>query len=229
MTLAIMQPYLFPYIGYWQLINAVETFVIYDDVTFIKQGYINRNSILINRQKQRFTLNLIGTSSNRLINQIIVGNNQAKLLKTMEQSYAKAPFVVNIMPILEQILNQNEKNLAKFLGFSLQKISDYLQINTEFIYSSDIKKDVRLKAQNKVIDIAKRLNAAKYINAIGGQKLYSKEQFKKEGIELNFLKTQIQEYKQFNIDFIPNLSIIDIMMFNTQDEIQKMLKMYELV
>jgi len=229
MTLAIMQPYLFPYIGYWQLINAVETFVIYDDVTFIKQGYINRNSILINRQKQRFTLNLIGTSSNRLINQIIVGNNQAKLLKTMEQSYAKAPFVVNVMPILEQILNQNEKNLAKFLGFSLQKISDYLQINTEFIYSSDIKKDVRLKAQNKVIDIAKRLNAAKYINAIGGQKLYSKEQFKKEGIELNFLKTQIQEYKQFNIDFIPNLSIIDIMMFNTQDEIQKMLKMYELV
>jgi hypothetical protein len=229
MTLAIMQPYLFPYIGYWQLINAVETFVIYDDVTFIKQGYINRNSILINRQKQRFTLNLIGTSSNRLINQIIVGNNQAKLLKTMEQSYAKAPFVVNVMPILEQILNQNEKNLAKFLGFSLQKISDYLQINTEFIYSSDIKKDVRLKAQNKVIDIAKRLNAAKYINAIGGQKLYSKEQFKKEGIELNFLKTQIEEYKQFNIDFIPNLSIIDIMMFNTQDEIQKMLKMYELV
>ncbi len=229
MTLAIMQPYLFPYIGYWQLINAVETFVIYDDVTFIKQGYINRNSILINRQKQRFTLNLIGTSSNRLINQIIVGNNQAKLLQTMEQSYAKAPFVVNVMPILEQILNQNEKNLAKFLGFSLQKISDYLQINTEFIYSSDIKKDVRLKAQNKVIDIAKRLNAAKYINAIGGQKLYSKEQFKKEGIELNFLKTQIEEYKQFNIDFIPNLSIIDIMMFNTQDEIQKMLKMYELV
>lgn len=229
MTLAIMQPYLFPYIGYWQLINAVEAFVIYDDVTFIKQGYINRNSILINRQKQRFTLNLIGASSNRLINQIIVGNNQAKLLKTMEQSYAKAPFVVDIMPILEQILNQNEKNMAKFLGFSLQKISDYLQINTEFIYSSDIKKDVTLKAQNRVIDIAKRLNASKYINAIGGQKLYSKEQFKKEGIELNFLKTQIQEYKQFNIDFIPNLSIIDIMMFNTQDEIQKMLKMYELV
>lgn len=109
MTLAIMQPYLFPYIGYWQLINAVDTFVIYDDVNFIKQGYINRNSILSNGKSQQFTLELIGASSNKLIKEIEIGNNANKILKTIKQSYIKAPLFENVIILLEEILTNKEK------------------------------------------------------------------------------------------------------------------------
>lgn len=229
MTLAIMQPYLFPYIGYWQLINAVDTFIIYDDVNFIKQGYINRNSIFSNGKAQLFTLELIGASSNKLINEIEIGNNINKILKTITQSYIKAPFFEDVITLIEEILTNKEKNLGRFIGFSLEKISEYLEINTKFIYSSNIEKDNTLKAQDKVIDICKNLNAKKYINAIGGQELYSKEIFKQNRIELNFLKTELVEYKQFKNDFVPYLSIIDILMFNSKDEIKKMLNRFELI
>ncbi|WP_277640152.1 WbqC family protein [Wolinella succinogenes] len=226
MTIAIMQPYLFPYIGYWQLINAVDTFVIYDDVNYINKGYINRNSILINGKSQQITLELIGASQNKLINEIEVGNNSQKLLKTIEMSYKKAPFFEIVFPIISDILNQKEKNLAKFIGYSLEKISTYLEIDTKFIYSSDIKKDNTLKAQNKILDICKRLNASTYINAIGGQKLYCKAQFQEQNIELYFLKTDIMEYKQFKNDFIPYLSIVDVLMFNRIDEAKIMLSQF---
>ena len=229
MTLAIMQPYLFPYIGYWQLINAVDTFVIYDDVNFIKQGYINRNSILSNGKSQQFTLELIGASSNKLIKEIEIGNNVNKILKTIKQSYIKAPLFENVIILLEEILTNKEKNLAKYIGYSLEKISQYLEINTNFVYSNNIKKDINLKAQDKIIDICKNLNARKYINTIGGQELYNKEIFKENGIELNFLKTELVEYKQFKNDFIPYLSIIDILMFNKKSDIRIILDRYKLI
>jgi len=229
MTLAIMQPYLFPYIGYWQLINAVDTFVIYDDVNFIKKGYINRNSILVNGQSQLFTLELIGASQNKLVNEIEIGNNSTKTLKTIELSYKKASYFDTVYPIIENILNQDEKNLAKFVGYSLEQISNYLDIDTKFIYSSNIEKDNTFKAQEKILNICKTLNAKKYINAIGGQELYNKEIFKQNGIKLNFLKTELVEYKQFKNDFVPFLSIIDILMFNSKNDIKEMLKKFELV
>lgn len=229
MTLAIMQPYLFPYIGYWQLINAVDTFVIYDDVNFIKQGYINKNNFLVNTKAQAFTLQLLGASSNKLISEIYVGNNNKKILKTIKQNYIKAPQFNRIYPIIEDILNQNEQNLAKFIGYSLSKISNFLEINTKIIYSSDVGKDCSLKAQYKVIDICRNLNAKNYINAIGGQELYSKEVFAKFNIELNFLDTNLPEYKQFENEFVPYLSIIDIMMFNNIEVISAFLEDYKLI
>lgn len=229
MTLAIMQPYLFPYIGYWQLINAVDTFVIFDDVNFIKKGYINRNSILLGGKSQQFTLELIGASQNKLINEIEVGNSSKKLLKTIEMSYKKAPYFERIFPIIEDIFNQDEKNLAKFIGYSLQKVSNYLETDTKFIYSSDIHKDNSLKAQDKILDICKKLKATDYINAIGGQELYDKKKFQEENINLSFLDTELVEYKQFKNEFVPYLSIIDVLMFNSIDRIRDMLSRYEKV
>lgn len=228
MTLAVMQPYLFPYIGYWQLLNAVDTFVMFDDVNFIKKGYINRNVILSNGQSQQFTLELIGASQNKFINEIEVGNNSKKLLKTIEMSYKKAPYFHLVFPIIENILNQEERNLAKFIGYSLEKVSNYLEIKTELIYSSELEKDNNLKAQNKILDICKRLNASSYINAIGGQELYDKEKFYEQNIKLNFLDTKLTEYKQFKNEFLPYLSFIDILMFNEKEKVIDMLNNYEL-
>lgn len=226
MTLAIMQPYLFPYIGYWQLIKAVDTFVIYDDVNFIKKGYINRNNILANGKEQNFTLELIGASQNKLINEIEVGNNSKKLIKLINRNYIKAPYFEDIFPIIEDILNQNKKNIAKFIGYSLQQISNYIDIETNFIYSSNIEKDNTLKGQDKVLEICKILNASNYINAIGGQKLYNKEDFNVKNIELNFLETEFVEYKQFKNEFVAYLSIIDVLMFNSKQVVKNMLEKY---
>jgi hypothetical protein len=229
MRMGIMQPYFFPYIGYFQLIHAVDVFVIYDDVNYIKQGWINRNRILLNNTSHMFTLNLIGASSFRLINQIKTGDNKAKLLKTIEQAYVKTPYYKDVMPILRDIFLNEETNLSSYLNYSILGISEYLGVRTRIIKSSEIDKQNDLKGQEKVIHICKMLNASKYINAIGGVELYSKERFQQENIELSFIRSNPLIYKQFTDEFSPWLSIIDVIMFNPKDSIGQMLNNIELI
>lgn len=229
MNLAVMQPYLFPYIGYWQLIDAVDIFIIYDDVNFIKQGYINRNNILQKQKSHLFTLELIGASPNKKINDIKIGGNSNKLLRTIKQNYSKAPFYKDVFPVLEEILNNNQKELSRFLGFSLVKISKYLNLDTKFLYSSDIKNDKTFKSQDRLIQMSKILKATGYINSIGGIELYDKEIFSQNDINLSFLKSSEISYKQFNNEFIPNLSIIDVLMFNSKDNVKNMLNQFQLI
>lgn len=229
MNVGIMQPYLFPYLGYFQLINAVDTFVIYDDVNFIKQGWINRNRILLNGSEYMFNIILNGASSFKKINEIEIIPNNHKLIATIKQAYRKAPFFIEAYPVLNNIFLDKETNLAFFLTNSLYAIAKYLDINTPIVVSSEIEKDTSLKGEDKVIDICRQLKANCYINAIGGHELYSKEKFAENGLELNFIKSNPIMYNQFNNQFIPWLSIIDVMMFNSPEEINKMLNQYELV
>lgn len=228
-SVAINQPYLFPYITYWQLINSVDTFVIADNMNYINKGYINRNNILIDGKAHIFTLDLVAASQNKLINEIEIGKNCAKILKSLERSYGRAPYFQDVFLLIKSILEFPEKNLAKFVTNSLKKISNYLEIDTKFIYLSDIEINNNLKAQDKIIDICERLKAKNYINLIGGQELYSKERFKEHDIKLNFIETEIVEYRQFENEFIPYLSIIDIMMFNSKEEVINMLDRYKLI
>ncbi|MCF2628527.1 WbqC family protein [Fusobacterium mortiferum] len=232
MKIGIMQPYFIPYIGYWQLLNAVDKYVIYDDVNYINRGWINRNRILLNGEDKMITLSLKEASQNKLIKEIELVNNKKermKILKTISQSYQKAPFYDVVYPLIEEILNFEEVNLGKFLENSIRKIAEYLEINTTILISSEIEKDNMLKGKDKILNICKKLRATKYYNAIGGQELYSYEEFKKNGIELNFLKTSEISYIQYRNNFIPNLSILDVMMFNSKKEIKKYLEKYELL
>jgi hypothetical protein len=229
MKVAIMQPYLFPYIGYWQLIKEVDKFIIFDDVNFINKGYINRNKILVKGKPYQFTLELEMASQNKLINEILIGNNLDKILKTIKFNYKKAPHFKNVFSLLENIFSQQEKNLAKFIGYSLKKISVYLEIETSFIYSSDIKKNNNLKNQDKIIDICKKSNAKEYINLISGMELYKKQEFITKNIKLSFIHTQPIKYQQFNDEYIPSLSIIDVMMFNNIPELKRIIKQYKLI
>ncbi len=231
MKLGIMQPYFFPYIGYWQLINAVDKYVVYDDVNYIKGGWINRNNILLNNSKHLITLPLEEASSFKLINEISITKNEVlknKLIKTIKSAYLKAPYFETIMPILESLILDNS-NIAMLNYNIILVIKNYLNLDTEILLSSQIKKDNNLKAQDKVIHIAHLLRANEYINAIGGQELYSKEDFKQENIKLSFLKTNEIKYKQFKNEFVPNLSIIDVLMFNSPEKIKEMLNNYELI
>jgi hypothetical protein len=231
MKLGIMQPYFFPYLGYWQLIHAVDKYVIYDDVNYIKGGWINRNNILINGESKRINLRLYKSSPNKLINEIAVLDNKIyfnKLVRTIESNYGKAPYFYDVFPVIERIIMQDESNLAKYLEYQIREVCNYLSISTEIIISSNIQKNNELKGQEKVIGICKVLGANEYINAIGGQNLYTYEDFATQGILLRFLETKKTNYTQFKNDFIPNLSIIDVMMFNEPSKINEMLDNYEM-
>ncbi len=232
MKLGIMQPYFIPYIGYWQLINAVDKYVIYDDVNFIKGGWINRNKILLNGEAHYFNVPMIGASSFKKINEVSV-NWDKKLMenniKTISNAYRNAPYYEIVFPIVEKILRFQTSSLSDYVINSIRIICEYLQIGTELILSSEIDKDENLKGQDKVVSICHLLGATEYVNAIGGQELYSKEMFLNEGIQLSFLHSNTIIYNQRNTEFVPNLSIIDVMMFNCKEKIEDYLKEFELV
>lgn len=232
MKVGIMQPYFFPYIGYWQLLNAVDKYVVYDDVNYIKNGWINRNRILINGQPHWFTLPLNKASPFNLINEInISSENKVKenMLKTLHMAYHKAPFFNEVFPLVEKTIFYS-LNLSESLFFSIQEITKYLGIRTELILSSTLSKDNTLKGKNKVLSICKLLNADVYLNAIGGQDLYDKQEFQEHDLKLEFLQTdKVIIYKQLKNQFVPNLSIIDVLMFNSAEQIKQMLDNYTLL
>lgn len=229
MRLGIMQPYFFPYLGYWQLLANVDKYVVYDDVTYIKGGWINRNNFLINGQKNLLTMRLEKASSYTLIKDITIKDDFVKFLKTIEMGYKKAPFFEDIFRLLKDICQCPDKKLGQFLFNSHIKICEYLGIDTELILSSSFEKHTELKGKDKVISICKQLGADEYINAIGGQELYDKKEFAENGIRLNFLQANLREYRQLKNEFVAGLSIIDIMMFNSKEEIKEMLNDFNLV
>lgn len=229
MRLGIMQPYFFPYLGYWQLLANVDKYVVYDDVTYIKGGWINRNNFLINGQKNLLTMQLEKASSYTLIKDITIKDDFVKFLKTIEMGYKKAPFFEDSFRLLKDICQCPEKKLGQFLFNSHIKICEYLGIDTELILSSSFEKHAELKGKDKVISICKQLGADEYINAIGGQELYDKKEFAENGIRLNFLQANLREYRQLKNEFVAGLSIIDIMMFNSKEEIKEMLNDFKLV
>lgn len=229
MKIAIMQPYFFPYIGYFQLINSVDKFILYDDVNYIKGGWINRNNILINNQSKFINAQLIGASSFKEINQIMININFNKVLKSIKQNYSKAPFFIEVYPLIEKILcNPECISVSDFNGAIIIEINKYLGIKTKIEFSSVNYNNTKgLEKAERIVEICKINSSKNYINPIGGKDLYSKEYFLQYDIKLNFLKSNYIKYKQFRIEFIPWLSIIDVMMFNSVVEINEMINDYE--
>jgi hypothetical protein len=228
-----MQPYLFPYIGYFQLIQAADKFVVYDNIQFTKKGWINRNRILVNGKDEYITLPLKKDSDFLNVDERKIADSfneeRIKILRKINESYKKAPEFKTVFLLLETILNNSEPNLFEFLYHSLQALCNYLDIKTAFIISSALAINHQLKSQDKVIAICKALEATTYINTIGGVNLYSKETFQQNNMELNFIKATPVEYKQFSNEFIPWLSIIDVLMFNSKEKIQEYLQSYQTI
>jgi WbqC-like protein family len=234
MKLAIMQPYFFPYIGYFQLINAVDTFVLYDDIEFTRKGWINRNRILVNGKDAFITIPLRSDSDYLNVRDRYLADtwvvDRKKMLNRISETYRKSPNFNSVFPLIEEILNYEERNLFKFILNSVIKISDFLNIKTNLLISSDIVKDSILKSEDRVIELCKALKTTNYLNPIGGLTLYSKNRFLAEGLNLNFLKTNDFQYLQFSEEFTPHLSIIDVLMFNSKERIQKdLLNDYSLI
>ena len=223
MKAGIMQPYFFPYIGYYQLMNAVDKFVIYDNIEYTKKGWINRNRILVNGADAYITLPLRKGSDFLNINERYLAddwkNERRKMLNRIVESYRKAPLFTTVFPIIEQCILFPDSQLFNFIHNSFVLINDYLGIKTPLLVSSTLPVDPNLRSTHKVIAMCKYLDAHTYINPIGGVELYNTQDFEKEGLELKFLKPSQIVYPQFNSPFIANLSMIDVMMFNDKEDI----------
>lgn len=231
MKLAIMQPYFLPYLGYFQLIAAVDKFVIYDDVQFIKGGWINRNRILLRGRPHFLTAPLSGASPHRRINELQLVSNpnwRGRLLKTIAQAYRGAPYFDEVFPLLESLIGVSENRLADFLRYSLVRLMECLEIRPQLITSSTVYGNAHLRGVERVLDICNRENADVYVNARGGRELYDPETFRRRAISLRFLEAKPIEYEQGTPTFHPDLSIVDVLMFNGT-QLQALLQNYRLV
>lgn len=233
MKLAIMQPYLFPYIGYFQLINAVDKFVVCDDVSFIKQGWINRNRILFRGRDHMFSVPLVDVSSHRKIKDTIIHQEQSvvfkeNLPKTLLQAYARAPFKGVVLELVQRALDSEGVSISRLAVNSLKSVCSYLGLQTSFVDTSAVYQNDHLHGQDRVLDICRKEGASVYVNASGGTKLYQKDVFADRGIELLFLRPKPISYRQYDNEFVPWLSIIDVLMFNSVEEVRLMLHEYDL-
>ena len=230
---AIMQPYFFPSISYFRLINAVDLFVFLDDVTFIKKGWINRNKILLNGKSHYININCKSLSQNKKINEIKIDFNKkeiSKKLKTLYQAYKNAPYFNDVYPLLEESLLFETEYLSIYTSNTVMQTIKFLGIEKNFKYSSkDFENTLGLQGEERIIDICKKSKTETYINAEGGKNLYYKERFDRENIKLNFLESQYPEYKQFDHEFISMLSIIDILVFNSKEVICDFLNNFKLI
>lgn len=219
MNIAIMQPYFMPYIGYFQLINVVDRFVILDDVYFIKKGWIHRNSIPVNKNDYLFTIPLRKLSQNKLINEISITEDlkwKVNLLKTIKMTYKKYPHFSKVYLLIASIINFDETNLSKFVVNSLNTIIKYLEIDTQIVATSSVFDEKTKTGEERIISICKKAEANAYYNAIGGKELYSKTNFNRKSIELNFISNTFEN----------TYSIIDVLMRYSNKEINQILNNY---
>ena len=230
--IAVMQPYIFPYIGYFQLIKTTDIFVFYNDVNFIVRGWINRNRILNNNNEYFFTIGCEKISQNKRICDTKLHFKQkqkTKLLNTIYHNYSKAPFFEPVYNIFKETINSSVDFIADLAISSVKNICQFLSIKTVFKSSENLYGNHDLRGPDRLIDICLKENKSVYINLIGAKNIYNKEYFIQRGIELKFLKSNLFSYSQFKSPFIPMLSIIDVLMFNGRDKTNMFLSKYELI
>lgn len=226
-----MQPYFLPYIGYWQLLAAVDRFVVYDNIQYTKKGWINRNRFLRNGTDAFFTIPLKRDSDYLNVADRVIADDfdPATILNPWASAYRKAPCFGAVFPLLESIVTAAPRNLFEYLLHSLTATADYLEIRTPIVVSSTLPVDQGLRGEQKVIALCTALGADRYINFIGGRELYSTATFAASGLDLKFIQSRPVAYPQFDQPFVPALSIVDVLMFNSKDAVRRMVGDYDLV
>lgn len=241
MTLGLMQPYLFPYLGYFQLMRHVDTYVFYENVQYMRQGWVNRNRLYTNIKKNEthyFTFAVVKDDYKKEINERYYSNLKAdceKLRRILYQSYKNASNFEEAYTVIDQALQFENNNVAYFNMNANYLIARYMGIDTQITCMERIKDKgfwdnyYRLDYESKVIYICRFFQGQRYVNAIGGASLYHKKAFLHNNIELKFIKMDDIVYPQFEGEFTPNLSIIDVIMHNKIDSIKLLLDRYQII
>lgn len=227
MKVAIMQPYFFPYIGYFQLMDAVDTFVFYDDAQFMKGGWVNRNRILHKGEAAWWTYPIVREDFRLTIRERRYGKSDAQLASLkgkLEGAYRRAPCFTDTMPVIAAHLAHDDDHVSRFNQAHLEGLAGWLGIDCRFATSSAIAHDRTLSGQARVIELCRQLGATQYFNAIGGLALYDPKAFADAGIELSFVEPGPVSYPQFDAPHVPFLSIVDVLMFNTVPQAKALLR-----
>ncbi len=228
-----MQPYFLPYIGYFQLIHAVDAFVVYDNIQFSKKGWFHRNRMLQNGRDEYFSLPLKKDSDFLDVRERRLSDTWAtdreKTLRKIAGNYRKAPHFETAYPLVEQIFHFPDSGLFPFIYNSLKTLCDFLEIRTPLVVSSTLEIDHSLKGQEKVIALVKKAGGSTYLNPIGGFDLYQPADFRAEGLTLQFHKARPFSYPQLGNEFVPWLSVLDLMMFNSQEQIRAWLDHFDII
>jgi WbqC-like protein len=230
MIIGIMQPYFFPYIGYFQLISHSDVFVFHDDVQYIKGGWINRNRIINGGKVCWLTLPVLRAAHDRLINDRYYSSDadtRNRLLRRIAAAYRKAPRFHEIYPIIEEIIDFADLNVATFNIHLIRRLADYLKIPTAFMLSSKLLKNNNLAGQERVIEICRVLGATKYVNLIGGKQLYQRDDFSRAGLTLSFLNPTVLCNPVPTDPAVP-LSILDDLMHKEQKKLVESLEEYKI-
>lgn len=232
MRVAVMQPYFVPYFGYFQLLHAVDRFVIYDDVQFTRSGWIHRNRIAVGGAPSWITLALRRDSDtlpvrDRALTEDFRARN-AKLLRRVEGAYRSAPFFEEVRPLLDAVFGHHEPGLFAFVRHSVEVVAAHLGIETPLVTSSSLGVDPDLRGQDRVLAMAEAAGARTYVNPPGGVSLYDAEAFQARGMDLRFLQPAVLAYAQGAHEFLPSLSILDVLVHNPLDRIRARLDDYAL-
>lgn len=234
--IAIMQPYFFPYLGYFSLIKNTDKFILLDTVQFIRHGWIERNRILKqNEGWLYFKVPLIKHSRGTLINDIQIDNNlkwKQKILSQIQLYKRVAPHYFKVHEILTEIFENEFNDIVTLNESILKAICNYLELDaTILIFSkSGILIDTPKAPDEWALNICKAIgNVTEYWNPPGGKSFFDKSKYKKANINLKFQEINLSPYNQNRKNFESGLSIIDVMMFNNPEKINKMLDHYELI
>jgi hypothetical protein len=229
-----MQPYAFPYIGYFCLIEESDVFVFYDDVNYKKRGWINRNRILINGSPHSFTIPLSKASQNKFICNIQTHSLEefkCKFLKQVKRTYRRSPFFEAGYTYVSDVFSAESESISDVAIRSIEQFYEMIGSNKKFVRSSACFPHTRgMSRPDRLIEITKLLHSNSYVNSIGGTQLYWKDYFANKGVNLSFVRPKLKSYKQVGTrDFIAGLSIIDVVMNNDIENIKLHLQSYELV
>lgn len=223
-----MQPYFFPYLGYYQLAATVDHFVFFDDVAFIKKGYIQRNRILLDGRAFDFSIPVSRQSQNRTIREHWFTGAFTDFLEQLRHAYVRAPFFGRVFPIIEEVCLDPQQNVASKAARSIQVVFDYLGLPFSSSFSS-ADAGTGLHGEQRILDLCSRQGADVYYNPIGGRSLYSGERFSERGFTLGFLQSRMPAYAQASEAFMPGLSMIDVLMNVEAGGIHQMLSEFDLV
>lgn len=231
-----MQPYFFPYVGYFSLIKHTDKFILFDPVQFIRHGWIERNRTLKqNEGWQYIQAPLVKYSQDTLIKEILINNStdwKGKILAQLQHYKKRSPYYFATIKVLNDIFSEDFDDIVSFNYVSLKKICEYIGIDTPIEIFS--KMDLEIEPVNApdewALNICKAIgNVNEYWNPIGGTSFFDREKYAKNNLTLKFQQMKLEEYNQNRDTFEPGLSIIDVMMFNSPEEINSMLDNYELV
>lgn len=193
MIVAIMQPYFFPYIGYFQLMNAVDLFVVFDDVQYIDRGWVNRNKIMIEGEAKWLTFPVLKGNRNLKINErhyLHDPENIDALKRRVRAGYERSPYFDTAFALFSEILDFEDGNVARFNANLLRRVGDELGLHCEYAMSSAFDIPTEMKGQERILALCKSVGASHYINPVGGADLYHDDTFKREAVNLSFLRTK---------------------------------------